>query len=1293
MASIKKKYPDQKFQHKSNNGAFRPKIDNAELQKQFEQTVQLFWGNDPHVKDLKTYHELEVKFGTKGIKPLTKIDYDNVICKLKSLGFTCTNPQGEYMLRIYHEYLNPQTGTVELSRNIRTEINGFHDIQSYCKHNNLDKIVSEGNNLHFQNKSPFIIPEDIQKRIPSHMLKPVNFDEFNFRVSYQKETTMSSDNKIIKNMIDNWEKTKKTFRYINRVTFIHADVPVRVDISIVKSSTFENRQMKPTYTTSESDVFNNQEIYEIELEVDNSKIGPGTKTNTVELLLSGIRKAIKFVLMGLQGTNYPVSYPEQNQVLRDYMKLIMPDKEFGYHDRVYPSNFVGPSSYTLQIPNIAPINENSNLPNIRTNYTVTDKADGERHMLFINKSKLRDNSDIGKIYLINTNMKVIFTGACTTNKDLFNTLLDGEIIIHNKHGQFINLYAAFDVYFIDNTDVRSYGFIPTKVDDKSNKCRLPLLKNVIKLLNAISIVPTESSPIRIECKNFYPVNMLDESNNNIFDACSYILNKESNGLFDYTTDGLIFTPANMGVGSDRIGVPSPSKKISWIYSFKWKPPQYNTIDFLISTVKNDAGLDVVTTSFHDGINAASTIQLNEYKTIILRCGFNEKEDGYINPCNNVINDILPEASNVDNENGHVSTNDGYKAAQFYPTNPSDMSAGICNIMLKKDGSGTNQMFTEPGGEIIGSGDEGGIGEGGEVFMDNTIVEFKYDMTRENKWRWVPIKVRYDKTNELRQGLKNFGNAYRVANSNWHSIHNPITVEMLSTGLGIPDEIANDDIYYNNCNTNRSDSKTCALRDFHNLYVKQLMITSVAKRGDTLIDYACGKGGDFPKWIKAQLSFVFGIDLSNDNIENRINGACARFLNFRKDFKHVPYALFVNGDSKNNIRSGAAMLSNKAALITRAVFGVGPKDEEKLGKGVIRQYGKGDDGFNISSCQFALHYFTENQITFQNFIRNVSECTRIGGYFIGTSYDGKKIFNLLKNTNKGESINLYDGDTKIWEIQKEYDNTSFEDNATSLGYKINVFQESINKMFSEYLINFDYLHRIMENYGFKLITRDEANVLGLPQGSGSFTELYNSMLEEVARNKINKRKYGNAFNMTAFESKISALNRYFVYKKLSNVNAEKIAANIIEETIESGEMVNVSKSTVSDIEDAKQSVKLSSKEKKAKRVKIDSSEGRKKGDDVKVSGKPKARKLNKKLVLVDTSEPTQSNVEEKKEEKEKDLENPALVQPAEEEEEGMAELEKDKEQDKEQEKGKEDKKEKPKKVKTGNKTKKLKLVDE
>ena len=90
-------------------------------------------------------------------------------------------------------------------------------------------------------------------------------------------------------------------------------------------------------------------------------------------------------------------------------------------------------------------------------YTVTDKADGDRKLLFINNK--------GKIYLITTNMNIQFTGAETKNKDLYESILDGEHILYNKKGQFINLYAAFDIYFINNKDVRSLGFTPLTIED------------------------------------------------------------------------------------------------------------------------------------------------------------------------------------------------------------------------------------------------------------------------------------------------------------------------------------------------------------------------------------------------------------------------------------------------------------------------------------------------------------------------------------------------------------------------------------------------------------------------------------------------------------------------------------------------------------------------------------------------------------------------------------------------------------------------------------------------------------
>ena len=80
------------------------------------------------------------------------------------------------------------------------------------------------------------------------------------------------------------------------------------------------------------------------------------------------------------------------------------------------------------------------------------------------------------------------------------------------------------------------------------------------------------------------------------------------------------------------------------------------------------------------------------------------------------------------------------------------------------------------------------------------------------------------------------------------------------------------------------------------------------------------------------------------------------------------------------------------------------------------------------------------------MRNVSECTAVDGYFIGCCYDGRKIFNALSRKSKGESLVIMSGDTKIWELTKQYDQTVFEDNVTSLGYPIDVFKKQSGKSF-------------------------------------------------------------------------------------------------------------------------------------------------------------------------------------------------------------------------------------------------------
>ena len=268
---------------------------------------------------------------------------------------------------------------------------------------------------------------------------------------------------------------------------------------------------------------------------------------------------------------------------------------------------------------------------------------------------------------------------------------------------------------------------------------------------------------------------------------------------------------------------------------------------------------------------------------------------------------------------------------------------------------------------------------------------------------------------------------------------------------------------------------------------------------------------------------------------------------------MPSGLFVYGDSTANIRNTDALYTSKGKEITKAVFGMGPKDEVLLGKGVFKQYGRGSEGFDVSSIQFSIHYMFENNEKVQNLFRNISECTKLNGYFINTTFDGENVFRMLENKKQGEKIAIYEDETKIWEISKLYDYSNFPNDVNSLGYGINVYQESINKVFKEYLVNFTYFTRLMENYGFVLITRNEARRLGFPDATGMFNELYTMMENEIERYPAKREEYGTAMMMTAGERRISFLNRYMIFKKVRNVDAQSVAIELLNSSIREEEV--------------------------------------------------------------------------------------------------------------------------------------------
>ena len=225
-------------------------------QKELSTMIELFYNNSPYIKK-DVNHELEVKFSTRGHKRLTKIDYDNVISKLKSLNFNVNNPEGLYYLRIYSDFLDKKTNRIKLSNTIRTEIDGKISIEEYCKTNDIKSMINDPiytNTVRFVDKSSLYL----EGKDGGEYLKDVIFSDFNFSISYKTEKNVSSTSNLGNSIVQDWKNNKKKFRFINRVTFSHEEFPILVDISIVKNSSFEK-----TYNIYDSGVFNNPKTYEI----------------------------------------------------------------------------------------------------------------------------------------------------------------------------------------------------------------------------------------------------------------------------------------------------------------------------------------------------------------------------------------------------------------------------------------------------------------------------------------------------------------------------------------------------------------------------------------------------------------------------------------------------------------------------------------------------------------------------------------------------------------------------------------------------------------------------------------------------------------------------------------------------------------------------------------------------------------------------------------------------------------------------------------------------------------------
>merc|ERR1711971_637798 len=149
-------------------------------------------------------------------------------------------------------------------RDYRVEINGLDNISKYCKQNTL----SNEEQIDYKvNKKTRIQSDTIQN------CETKNHD-FNFKVSLMNEEVFSysNQNDDINTIVHTWRDLRKIFRYLTRHTLSHPDLPLKVDVSIVKQSNKEYNKESNMYDFIESGLLKSKERYEIEKEIDNERM-------------------------------------------------------------------------------------------------------------------------------------------------------------------------------------------------------------------------------------------------------------------------------------------------------------------------------------------------------------------------------------------------------------------------------------------------------------------------------------------------------------------------------------------------------------------------------------------------------------------------------------------------------------------------------------------------------------------------------------------------------------------------------------------------------------------------------------------------------------------------------------------------------------------------------------------------------------------------------------------------------------------------------------------------------------
>ena len=882
------------------------------------------------------------------------------------------------------EFKETITTTLDISqKDTRVTIKGNYDITAYCNSGVLPQ------NIEIMKKTRI-------KSSKNQNLGDVD-DVFSFKLNKKKEENIDAIGKS-----DFEVKRESTFRLKKRISFKAIHDPFQIDMTIVRASDQVGK------------IANTRETREIEIELiqPESEVEEGQVTK-------GLINHMYTVLRILQNSSHVVGSKESSEVEQGYKKLIskafsskkgnFQRAKIGAETKLEQKHFLSYKPVTLEISHLD--EKCTGVPgNIRENYAVTEKADGDRMALFIFESK---------VYLVNDRFDGFkYTGIYHNDlKQLNNSLIDGEFIRQGKNTERLDLFLGFDIYFHKDVDVRSRPFT-----GKDN--RYELVKNTIDSITKCA----PSGCFEFRAKDF-------KVDKDIFFAIKEVLDFATYKC-RYKTDGLIFQPTNLGCGdiyarAQNVPAAAPtslstSLSTTWQRVYKWKPPFQNTIDFMIY-------IPEVSRKVATELLCELRVHNNyKNKNVVLKS----------------IKDVL---LNSDSSSRHDDKHIVF-VKQFF---------SVTDLNRHNVKSGEIWEFSFKNDKTKEWKDQKNVTRKGSWEIHKRRDDKMGVLKKKNKDN-IPID-QYE--------LGGSANAVKTANSVYSTIIHPVNEDMIKSGENSSADM--DSQYYVNT-IDRDKLLMHNMNSFHNKIIKEQLITQFSDKTKHIVDVACGRGGDIYKYkeyasvLGFDISFE-GIFSDNDSAWTRYLDFKAKNRKHTR-MMFLPQDMGKKLGSFSDPSDERSLDEKNFQTISKYIMGVA-NDIDEIIRPIKEELDffkdRVNEKFDVVNCQFALHYFFKDESTLTTFCENVDKLLKDGGHFIGTCFDGVKVNNEFESRekNKGRIEGEISGNV-VWRIDKGYDTFEKE----KCGLAIDVFVESIGQSRREYLVDIEYLKKKLEqvNPDIKLI---------------------------------------------------------------------------------------------------------------------------------------------------------------------------------------------------------------------------------